>query len=78
MEAMKSGSLEAAELSSQGEALRKLSDDVNQAHQHFALVKSTYGPNHPEYRKAATRTRRSGETVRRCAEQHRPESRDSI
>lgn len=54
MEAMKSGSLEAAELSSQGEALQKLGDDVNQAQQHFALVKSTYGPNHPEYRKAAT------------------------
>ena len=52
--AMKSGSLEAAQVSSQGESLAKLSDQLNQAQQHFALVKTTYGSNHPEYRKAAS------------------------
>ena len=51
--AMKSGSVEAALLSSQGESLTKLGDALNQARQHFALVKSTYGSTHPEYRKAA-------------------------
>jgi polysaccharide biosynthesis transport protein len=54
LEAIKSGSVEAAQVSSQGEALAKLSDTLNQARQHFALVKATYGTNHPEYRKAAS------------------------
>jgi capsular exopolysaccharide synthesis family protein len=52
--AIKSGSLEAAQVSSQGAELAKLNDSLNQARQHFALVKSTYGSTHPEYRKAAS------------------------
>ena len=52
--AMKSGSLEAAQVSSQGDALAKLNETLNQARQRFALVKSTYGSTHPEYRKAAS------------------------
>jgi capsular exopolysaccharide synthesis family protein len=51
---MKSGSLEAAQVSSQGAELAKLNDSLNQARQRFALVKSTYGSTHPEYRKAAS------------------------
>jgi capsular exopolysaccharide synthesis family protein len=53
-EAIKSGSVAAAQVSSQGETLAKLSDALNLARQHFALVKSTYGSTHPEYRKAAS------------------------
>ena len=52
--AMKSGSLEAAQVSSQGASLAQLNDALEQARQRFAVVKSTYGPTHPEYRKAAT------------------------
>ena len=52
--AIKSGSIEAAQVSSQGESLAKLTDTLNQARQHFAQVKSTYGATHPEYRKAAS------------------------
>jgi len=52
--AMKSGSLEAAQVSSQGAELAQLDQTLNQARQRFALVKSTYGPTHPEYRKAAS------------------------
>ena len=52
--AIQSGSLEAAEVSSQGESLTKLADAINLARQRFALVKSTYGESHPEYRKAAS------------------------
>jgi capsular exopolysaccharide synthesis family protein len=52
--AMKSGSLEAAQVSTQGDALAKLSEKLNEAQQHFAEVKSTFGANHPEYRKAAS------------------------
>jgi capsular exopolysaccharide synthesis family protein len=52
--AIQSGSLEAVQVSSQGQDLAKLSDNLNQARQRFALVKSTYGSTHPEYRKAAS------------------------
>ncbi|MFZ0393032.1 MAG: polysaccharide biosynthesis tyrosine autokinase [Terracidiphilus sp.] len=51
---IKSGSLAAEQVSSQGETLAKLSDSLDQARQHFALVKATYGSSHPEYRKAAS------------------------
>ncbi len=54
LNAIKSGSVEAALVSSQGESLTKLNDAVNQARQHFALVQATYGATHPEYRKAAS------------------------
>jgi len=52
--AIKSGSVEAAEVSSQGQSLARLSEGLDAARQHFALVKSTYGTDHPEYRKAAS------------------------
>jgi polysaccharide biosynthesis transport protein len=52
--AIKSGSLEAAEASTQGDTLIKLYDTLDQARQRFALVKATYGTSHPEYRKAAS------------------------
>jgi capsular exopolysaccharide synthesis family protein len=54
LNAIKSGSLEAVQVSSQGQDLAKLNDSLNQAQQRFALVKSTYGTTHPEYRKAAS------------------------
>jgi len=46
------GSLEAAQVSTQGEALKKLSEQLDNQQQKFAEVKSHFGPNHPEYRKA--------------------------
>ncbi len=52
--AIRSGSPEAAEASSQGDTLIKLTDTLDQARQRLALVKSTYGTTHPEYRKAAS------------------------
>ena len=51
---MKSGSLEAAQISSQGEALIKLNERVNESRQKLAVIKSTYGINHPEYKKVAS------------------------
>ncbi|MDR3734521.1 MAG: GumC family protein, partial [Acidobacteriaceae bacterium] len=54
LDAIKAGSLEAAQVSSQGVSLEKLSANVDAARQHFALVKATYGSGHPEYRKAAS------------------------
>lgn len=51
--AMKTGSLAAAEVSTQGAELNKLHERVNQAKQRLADVASIYGPAHQEYRKAA-------------------------
>ena len=53
--AVKAGSLEAAEASAQGEALTKLTDSLNESRQRFAQVKATYGTSHPEYREGRLR-----------------------
>ncbi len=53
-DAIKSGAVEAAQVSSQGESLAKLTETLNEARQRFAQIKSTYDYNHPEYRKAAS------------------------
>ncbi len=51
---IQSGSVEAAEVSSQGQSLTKLADTLNMVRQRFASIKSTYGETHPEHRKAAS------------------------
>ena len=51
--AMQSGSIAAAEVSTQGAELNKLHERVNQAKQTLADIASVYGPAHQEYRKAA-------------------------
>jgi len=48
-----SGSLESAQVSTQGESLKKLSEQMDLQQQKFADVKAHFGANHPEYRKAA-------------------------
>ncbi len=49
---VRGGSLEAAQVSAQGEALKSMSERVDAAQARFAEVGAHYGPNHPEYRKA--------------------------
>jgi capsular exopolysaccharide synthesis family protein len=53
-DSIKSGTVEAAEVSSQGISLARLNDALNDAQQRFAQVKVTYGTSHPEYKKAAS------------------------
>ncbi|MCU1262511.1 MAG: transport protein [Bryobacterales bacterium] len=50
---MKSGSIEAALISTQGESLKRLTEQSNEAQQRFEEVKLHYAANHPEYKKAA-------------------------
>ena len=50
---VQSGSLESAQVSTQGENLKTLSAKLDEARQKFADTKTHFGPNHPEYRKAA-------------------------
>jgi succinoglycan biosynthesis transport protein ExoP len=52
---IKDNSLAAAQVSTQGEALKKLTENLNEAEQKFAEVETHYGINHPEYKKAQTR-----------------------
>src|ERR1017187_6636536 len=47
------GTLEAAQGSSQGESLKRLTESLAEANQKFTEVKTHYGAAHPEYRKAA-------------------------
>jgi len=47
------GTMEAAQVSSQGESLKKLSERLDEEQQKFTEIKTHYGPNHPEYKKAA-------------------------
>jgi len=50
---VRSGTLEAAQASQQGEDLRKLNERLNEALTNFAQVKTHFGANHPEFRKAS-------------------------
>jgi capsular exopolysaccharide synthesis family protein len=52
---VKDGGIDAAQASSQGDALKKLTEDLNEAQEKFAEVKNHYGVNHPEYPKAQSR-----------------------
>lgn len=50
-ESTKGGAIEAAQVSGQGEALKRLIERQNDLSEKFAEVKEHFGPNHPEYRK---------------------------
>src|SRR5882762_7751070 len=50
---VRAGSLEAAQVSAQGDQLHKLADRLDEARQKFVETKSHFGANHPEFRKAA-------------------------
>lgn len=50
--AVETGSIEAAQASTQGEQLRRLSERVDEAREKLAVVRTQYGANHPEYKKA--------------------------
>src|SRR5207248_5998873 len=50
---VKGDSTEAAHVSTQGEALKKLTESLNESQQKFADAKPRYGANHPEYKRAA-------------------------
>jgi succinoglycan biosynthesis transport protein ExoP len=55
--AVKSGSLAAAEASSEGEQLRSLEAKLNEATESFAEVQTQFGSSHPVYKKAASQVR---------------------
>lgn len=52
-QSIQGGSMEAALVSSQADALKKLTENFNDAEQKFADVRTRFGENHPEYKRAA-------------------------
>jgi succinoglycan biosynthesis transport protein ExoP len=53
----RSGEIEAAQVSGQGEALKRLMERLNESGERFAEVKEHFGSNHPEFRKAQAQVR---------------------
>jgi capsular exopolysaccharide synthesis family protein len=49
---VRGGTLEAAQVSTQGDSLRRLTERLDEAEEKFAEVRTHYGSNHPEHRKA--------------------------
>jgi capsular exopolysaccharide synthesis family protein len=52
-QSVRGGALEAAQVSTQAESLKALNERLNAAQQNFAEVRTHYGVNHSEYKKAA-------------------------
>ena len=52
---VKDGTLAAAQVSTQGEALSTLTESLNEAERKFVEAKNHYGVNHPEFKKAQSR-----------------------
>lgn len=52
---VRSGSPEAVEATVEGDQFRKLEDRLNEQQEAFNQAKAQYGPNHPEYKKAASK-----------------------
>jgi succinoglycan biosynthesis transport protein ExoP len=52
-QSVKNGTLEAAQVSTQGESMKGLMDQLGEAQRKFAEVKSHFGAKHPEYTRAA-------------------------
>jgi succinoglycan biosynthesis transport protein ExoP len=74
-DSVQSGTIEAAQVSTQGDALKRLTENLNDAREKFAEVKNHYGLNHPEYKKAQTRVQElesqlasTGDSVRQRVE----------
>ncbi|HVO99149.1 MAG TPA: polysaccharide biosynthesis tyrosine autokinase [Bryobacteraceae bacterium] len=56
-ESVRSGSIEAALATAQGDGLRRLVEHLNDARERFVEIKTHFGANHPEYRKAEAKVR---------------------
>lgn len=51
-DSVKGGSIESALAAAQGDGLRRLMEHLNDAREQFVAVKTHFGANHPEYKKA--------------------------
>jgi len=65
---VRSGTLEAAQVSTQGESLKVLTEKLDEAQQRFAEAKEHYGANHPEYKKVAAQVQEVSRQLRAARE----------
>jgi polysaccharide biosynthesis transport protein len=65
-QSVRSGTLESAQVSSQGESLKVLSERLDEAQRKFADVKMHFGAKHPEYAKAATQIQETERQIERA------------
>ena len=65
---VRSGTLEAAQVSTQGEPLKVLAEKLDEAQQKFVEAKEHYGANHPEYKKAAAQVQEVSRQLRSARE----------
>ena len=65
---VRSGTLEAAQVSSQGDSLKKLAERVDDAQARFAEVRAHYGAAHPEYKKAFAKWTESHQLLQQAKE----------
>lgn len=56
-DSVRGGSLEAVMAAPEGEDLRKLTEHLDEAREHFADIRTHYGANHPEYKRALARVK---------------------
>jgi len=66
LQSVRSGTLESAQVSSQGESLKVLSERLDEAQRKFADVKMHFGAKHPEYAKAATQVQETERQIERA------------
>lgn len=64
-EAVREGSLEAVLLSVQSEPLKRLIERRSEINEKFAEIRSHFGPNHPEYKRAAAQLRALDDDIER-------------
>ena len=64
-QSVRGGSFAAAQVSTQGEALKKLIERQNELQEKFAEAAAHYGANHPEYKKAAGQVAEVGAQIER-------------
>ena len=70
------GSIEAVQISTQGDALKKLAERLDDEQQKLAEVQAHFGPNHPENRRASAQVAEVQRQLQRAGENaaHRVES----
>ncbi|MCU1262030.1 MAG: capsular exopolysaccharide family [Bryobacterales bacterium] len=64
-ESVKNGSIEAAQVSLQGESLRRLSERLSDAQEKYAEIEARFGANHPENRRAAAQIAEIEQNIQR-------------
>ena len=67
-QSVRDGSLEAAQVSTQSDSLRKLEDRLAEVEEQFSVIRANYGVNHPEYVTASAQIEQLKDLIRKSRE----------